>query len=127
MPRRSRESWLGLMWEVQVLRMGAAVFGRQWQDITLSEGSAVATKVVGDYIYRDAASKAVMRAGRHYAQFTAVGVDLMFFGAIRPGWDVEGGQDAYAVDGHCFYCTGNGWCFPARRDWEGRQGVTEDG
>jgi hypothetical protein len=126
-PRRGRESWLGLMWEVQVLRGGAAVFGRRHEDITLSEGSAVATKVVGDYIYRDAASKAVMRAGRHYAQFTAVGVDLMFFGAIRPGWDVEGGQDAYTVDGHCFYDTGNGFFFPAPHDWEGRQAAMQEG
>ena len=27
-PRRGRESWLGLMWEVEVLRRGAAVLGR---------------------------------------------------------------------------------------------------
>jgi hypothetical protein len=68
-PRRGRERWLGMMWEVESLRR-AAVFDRSHADIALSEGAALATKAVGDYMYRDAASKAVMRAGRHYAQFT---------------------------------------------------------
>ena len=38
-PRRGRESWLGLMWEVQSLRR-AAVFGRSHESITLSEGGS---------------------------------------------------------------------------------------
>ena len=59
-----------------------------------------------DHCWRTAASKAVMRAGRHYAQFTVVSGIYMFFGVTRPGWD-------------CFYCTGNGWCFPGCREWEG--------
>jgi hypothetical protein len=62
-----------------------------------------------------------MRAGRHYAQFTLVSGKFMFVGVIRPGWDVEGGQHAYNVDGHCFYCTGNGWCCPGYHSWEGMQ------
>ena len=41
-PRRGRESWLGLMWEVESLRRGA-VFGRSHEYITLSEGGAQAT------------------------------------------------------------------------------------
>jgi hypothetical protein len=134
-PRRGRESWLGLMWEVEVLRRGA-LFGRSNEYITrLSEGGSVATKAVGDYSLRAAASTAVMRAGRHYAQFTvdrdihnllfAKG-DSIFFGVIRPGWDVEGGRDAHNVDGHCFYYTGNGKRYPGFHDWEGMQDV-EDG
>ena len=39
-PRRGRESWLGLMWEVESLRR-AAVFGRSHEDITLSAGGAL--------------------------------------------------------------------------------------
>ena len=102
-PRRGRESWLGLMWEVEVLRRGA-VFGRSHAEMTLSEGGALAT-IGGTNTFRTAASKAVMRAGRHYAQFTVVSGTYMMFGVIRPGWDVEGAQDAQRVDGHCFYYT----------------------
>jgi hypothetical protein len=125
-PRRGRESWLGLMWEVQVLRR-SAVFGRSHEDITLSEGGSVATKNVDEPGCRAVASKAVMRAGRHYVQFTVVRGSFMVFGVIRPGWDVEGGLNAHRVDGHCFYSTGNGWCCPSYHSWEGMQGVREDG
>jgi hypothetical protein len=94
-PRRGRESWLGLMWEVQSLRRGAAVFGRSHETITLSEGGALATRGGHDGHFRTAASTAVLRAGCHYLQFTVVsGVSWMLFGGdmllgvIRPGWDV---------------------------------------
>eukprot|EP01046_Picozoa_sp_COSAG06_P014855 COSAG06_NODE_933_length_11441_cov_12.056075_5_plen_312_part_00 len=127
-PRRGRESWLGLMWEVVVLRRRGAVFGRSHESlITLSEGESVATKGVGDYRTRAAASKAVMRVGRHYAQFTVGSGCYMFFGVIRPGWDVEGGHDAQRVDGNCFYYTYNGSRFPAPHGWKGRQGVRRQG
>jgi hypothetical protein len=117
---------------VESLRRGA-VFGRSHADITLAEGGSLATKrVYGQGHSRAAASKALMRAGRHYALFTLVGdVDasssVMFFGAIRPGWDVEGGMDADRVDGHCFYYTGNGCRFPGRHDWEGMQPAHDEG
>jgi hypothetical protein len=73
-----------------------------------------------------------MRAGRHYAQFTVVRgispVIFMFFvGVIRPDWDVEGGQNASDVDGHCFYGTYFGHRFPGAHDWEGMQTTEEDG
>jgi hypothetical protein len=124
-PRRGRESWLGLMWEVQSLRRGA-VFGRSHEWITLSEGGSRATKEL--YGWRTAASKAVMRAGCHYYQFTMASGD-MFFGVIRPGWEVEGGRDAQKVDGHCFYYTYNGHCYPGvpGRGWEGMQTAHEEG
>jgi hypothetical protein len=125
-PRRGRESWLGLVWEVEVLRRGA-VFGRSHELITLSEDGSLATRRgVVDYTGYTAASKAVMRAGRHYAQFTVVG-GSMFSGVIQPGWDVEGGRYAHGVYGHCFYYTGNGFRFPGGRDWEGMEGATELG
>ena len=65
--------------------------------------------------WRTAASKVAMRAGRHFAQFT-VGLpgtvdhlgfpatSMMNFGLIRPGWDVEGEDRAFAKDGHCCEC-----------------------
>eukprot|EP01046_Picozoa_sp_COSAG06_P003938 COSAG06_NODE_158_length_21760_cov_36.036979_6_plen_319_part_00 len=130
-PRRGRESWLGLMREVESLRRGA-VFGRSHAHITLSEGGSLATTY--DWLVRTAASKAVMRAGRHYAQFTVVSGRFMHFGVIRPGWDVEGEQDApyggtYCVDGHCFYDTYGGErcpeCVPGLHDWEGMQTAEE--
>jgi hypothetical protein len=86
-PRRGRESWLGLMWEVESLRRRSAVFGRSHESMTLSAGGSVATKAaVGDYRDRAVASKAVMRAGRHYVQIAKVSGYVMF-GVIRPGWD----------------------------------------
>ena len=75
------------------------------------------------------ASKAVMRSGRHFAQFT-VGegfLTSMMFGVIRPGWDVEGGSGAHSVDGHCFYDTYDGLRSPGYITWEGMQAAREQG
>jgi hypothetical protein len=124
-PRRGRESWLGLMWEVESLRRGA-VFGRSHESMTLSESGAQATRIEYDESYGAAASKTVMRAGRHYAQFTVRGICMMF-GVTRPGWDVEGVGDAQYVDGHCFYHTVFGSRYPRDHEWEGMQGAMEDG
>ena len=123
-PRRGRESWLGLMWEVESLRRGV-VFGRSHESIVVSEGGAVAAKTLSEFFCRATTSKVVMRAGRHYVQFTVVSGSGMFFGVIQPGWDVEGGENAHSVDGHCFYSTHAGHHYPGRR-WEGMQGM-EDG
>eukprot|EP01046_Picozoa_sp_COSAG06_P037614 COSAG06_NODE_4265_length_4419_cov_9.045139_1_plen_302_part_00 len=124
-PRRGRESWLGLMWEVESLRC-AVVLGRSHESITLSEGGSVATKPFGHHRHT-AASKAAMRAGRHYAQFTVEDGSFMCFGAIRPGWDVQAGHwwIAHMVDGHCFYSTGYGYRYPGAHDWEGSQTAGE--
>jgi hypothetical protein len=122
-PRRGRESWLSLMWEVESLRLRGAVFGRSHESITLSEGGALATMYDRDF-GRTAASRAVMRAGRHYVQFTVMHGFDMFFGVTRPGWNV---QIAYMVDGHCFYDTASGTCCPGWQDWEGMQPAQEEG
>ena len=68
-----------------------------------------------------------MRSGRHFAQFTVLqGVPT--FGVVRPGWDVEGGAEAEDVDGHCFYETLDGSCWPGgNHDWEGKQHASEQG
>ena len=83
-------------------------------------------------IYRAAASKAVMRSVRYFAQFTVLDYEDMFFGVIQPGWDVERGDEAEKRDGHCFYDTLDGRCYPGRagpgrRDWEGMQNAQEQG
>ena len=60
----------------------------------------------------------------------------MYFGVIRPDWDVERGDgaeeeaDAFDEDGHCFYSTGDGFRHPAEGDadeWEGRQLAQDQG
>ena len=123
-PRVERESWLGLMREVAVLRV-PPVFGRAHGSSTLSEGGAVATQGAGGG-YRAAASKAVMRSGRHFASNTLLeGSTSTFFGVIRPGWDVEGGMYAPDGDGHCFYWTADGQRYPDGSEWEGREDANE--
>ena len=71
-PRREYESWLRLMHELAVLRLPLA-FGRAHDDVSLSEGGAVATTnevQPGWQPWRAAASEVVMWSGRHFAQFT---------------------------------------------------------
>eukprot|EP01043_Picozoa_sp_COSAG02_P003191 COSAG02_NODE_76_length_41115_cov_60.967817_18_plen_300_part_00 len=131
-PRYDRESWLGLMREVELLRR-SAVFGRSHKTaIELCDGGAhVCARRYDSWIedddgwFRSAASMVVMRAGRHYAQFT-LGDSYPMCGVISPGWSVEEGQRAQHVDGHCFYYAGNGGLFlPADgcigSTWEGMQ------
>ena len=125
-PRRGLESWLGRMHDVEARRLPLA-FGRAHAGVTLSENGAVATMNVYDSHSRAAASKVVMRSGRHYAQFTVVWGTNTMFGVIRPGWDVEGGADAFRVDGHCFYGTYIGRHYPEGIDWEGMQPAKEEG
>ena len=127
-PRRGSESWLGLMHEVAALRLPLA-FGRAHGFITLSEDGAVTwSGGFGAFGRRAAASKVVMRSGRHFAQFTVVGGGGMMFGVIRPGWDVEGGKDAYGVDGHCFFANWSGHHFPGpNHAWEGEQTAFQPG
>ena len=134
-PRLKHQSWLCLMQEVELLRV-PLLFGRAHAIFKLSEGGAVATKNVGDSTMRTAASKVVMRSGRHFVRFTVIQGDNMSFGVIRPGWDVDAGGDAYmygglldafSVEGHCFYCTYDGRRDPGFSDWEGMQAAREQG
>ena len=93
-----------------------------------------------DYSYRTATSKTVMRAGRHYAEYTVhqgeeytvdQGKDTMF-GVMRPGprpppaepgewtpWCIAGGQNACCVQENCFYSTSTGDLFPGQPPWQG--------
>ena len=126
MPRLGLESWLCVMHEVALLRL-PLLFGRSHGDLShgdlsLTEGGAVATMGVDTSFDQAAASKVVMRSGRHAVQFTVMAGIGMGFGVIRAGWDVEGGENAFNVDGHYFYGTGDGL-----HDWEGMQDVNEQG
>ena len=133
-----RESWLRLMHEVGLLRLPLA-FDRasRHPSITVSGDGAVATRSAANDV-RPAASKVVMRPGRHFVQFPLLAGDSMFFGVIRPGWDVEGGTEepdectcwpsdaCIQADGHCFYQMGGpvsmgGVRSPAFIDWGGMQ------
>ena len=91
-------------------------------DITLSEDGAVAMNGGGGG--RTVASSVVMRSGRHFASVTVVAGTDMFFGVIRPGWDVEAGASAL-VDGHCLIATADGTRCPGFSNWEGMQGARE--
>ena len=113
--------------EVEVLGVPLS-FGRAHADVTLSEDGNLATKSVYTGGYRTAASTAVMRSGRHFAQFTVVQGDHTMFGVIRPGWDVEGTDNPLIqstsvihVDGHCLYSTRNGRRYPGGHSWEDMQ------
>jgi hypothetical protein len=80
--------------------------------------------------YHTAASAVTMSAGRHYATFQFDQANFskeIFFGVIRPDYDVEFGKGAAEEDGHCFYDTGTGQCSPGGGDWEGRQPATKQG
>ena len=121
------ESWLSLMHEVALLRV-PLLFGRAHANLALSEGGAVATMTVGGGYTRAAASTAVMRSGRHFAQFTVLaGSNSRLFGVLRPCWDVEEDSDPHFVDGHCFINTDGGSRYPGSIDWEGKQPAREQG
>ena len=53
----------------------------------------MATKSASSHAFRAAASTVVIRSGRHFAQFTVEQGIYMMLGVIRPGCDVEGGEE----------------------------------
>jgi hypothetical protein len=114
------------MHEVEALRSPTR-FGWAQPGVTLSEGGALArTEQKGGGF---AASKAVMRSGRHFAQVTLGSGLLLYFGVARPNFmpAVPAGRtklrNAHQVHEHCFYVTRGGHCWPAKSDWNGRQGA----
>ena len=127
--RVGASAWFGELAGPDARGVGApasAVFGRAHGSITLAENGAVATKGEGGGGFRSAASMVVMRSGRHFAQFTVVEGNYMYFGVIRPGWGVAG-VNAMDEDGHCFYQTGGGRRHPGWINWGGMQGAREQG
>lgn len=106
----------------------------QHGSVAIKRGGVRLVDSFQDEATRTAASAVTMRDGRHYANFTVLADDdnCMFFGLIRPGWDVGGGGSAEHADGHCFYWTDSGQCWLNSADscamenrtptmWEGMQ------
>ncbi len=103
-------------------------FTRTHRDIQLCAGGSEATKFAIDpadqLSSRTAAAEVVMQRGQHFAEFTIVEGRDLYFGVIRPGWDVEGGKNAQNQPEHCFYYAVNGACYPERnQDWVGARGL----
>ena len=93
-PQRGSESWLGLMREVELLLLPLA-FSHSNPGVVLSDNLTVASvdpsdsnALPQDLRVVTAASRVVMRSGRHFVQFTAVSGETAMFGAIRPGLDL---------------------------------------
>eukprot|EP01046_Picozoa_sp_COSAG06_P058214 COSAG06_NODE_11613_length_1485_cov_1.888889_1_plen_138_part_10 len=112
----------------------ALALGPAHPSIALLEDNAVAQKTEAGYGSRTAASEATLSGGGlHAARFTVWKGKSMWFGVIGADWDVEGGEDAPWVQGHCFYKTHDGRRYPdwigayngLRGDWEGMQTAKE--
>jgi hypothetical protein len=105
----------------------ALALGPAHPSIALLEDDAVAEKKTeGDGFFYTAASGATLSGGGlHAARFTVRKGFCMWFGVIGADWDVKGGKDAQAVQGHCFYSTYDGKRWPDYSDWEGMQPAYE--
>lgn len=107
---------------------GLLTFARAHSDIHLRAGGAEATKVstnpADQLTWRAAAAAVVMHSGKHFAEFTVVeGWDL-FFGLVRPTWDVEGGKNPQDEPEHCFFYALNGARYPGgSQEWVGVRGL----
>ena len=102
---------------------GAVTFARAHSSITLSADGTEATQ---GRDFKTAVSGAVMRSGRHYAEFTTECEDFMI-GVIGAGFDVESGEGVYDHEGEhkgCLYYAGDGDRYPGGADWEG--GIAHD-
>ena len=128
-------------WQYESSGTGMLTFTRAHPDIELCAGGAEATKYNSadpseQLTSRCVASEVVMMMGqgsggsggsrhsRHYAEFTVLeGWDL-YFGVIRPGWDVEHGKNPQNDPESCWYYSANGACYPERNEaWEGIRGL----
>ena len=108
-------------------RDGTVVLARRHPNMSLSDGGAVATRMQWDGRYRTAASASVMREGRHFAQFTVLSGRYAAVGVVRPTWTVGSGAGAQHADGHLFYWSCDGACFPGGRKWDGMASAAEPG
>lgn len=145
-PKRPGDCWLGLMHELQRLRL-PPLFTHKHRNVELSQGGAVATKysgpsrgngwcaaVVGGLSVVGSTSGDTtpkmhqcgvrMRAGRHFAQFSQCGgrQKNFFVGLIQP----DSRSVAYRWDlqkdcASCFYHSSSGKRWPGNDGWEGMQ------
>ena len=143
-PRRGRESWLGLMHELQLLQaplaflptiewnggQGGAGNGRIGLAVEATDDGAVARRVLRTSHYRTVVTGSAMRAGRHSAQFTLLQRDHpVMIGVIaghkphgRPGW-----MPHYDEPENCFLSVRTGHRKTSAQhfcdgdDWQGRE------
>jgi hypothetical protein len=99
-PRRGRESWLGLLWELERLCLPLS-FSRERADnaISVADDGSEAALVLHQhdrYRWRTAPSVVTMRAGRHYAVFTVLDAGHpqveQRFGVVRLSWRAARGS-----------------------------------
>lgn len=127
MARRERKGRLRHEATQNYTRNGMVVLARRHSSLSLSDGGAVATRVQWDGRYRTAASAAVMREGKHFAQFTILSGRYAAVGVVRPSWTVGSGGGAQHIEDHLFYWTNDGTRFPGGQDWDGMRNATEPG
>ena len=122
--------WLGRMHEV--IQLQTPAFSQANERISLSLGGRRADyynqhwphgAMQGD---RCAKSSAIMRAGRHFAQFSLVWATECMLGVVPPGHSVnEAGTNTFTDESHCFLkiSTGKRWPDGLAQwaDWEVRK------
>ena len=132
-PRRGDERWLGLMFEVEALRVASKCFTRLSNDqLRLTDDGAKVTwpnhHGPNHHWLAEAlpvaTTTANMRAGKHFAQITVTATAPLYFGVVRSTWHNEQGADALNQQGHCFYFTHTGHRTSdghPQEHWEGMQ------
>jgi hypothetical protein len=103
-------------------------------EVALPERGASAMRRGGQQgAWRAATTSEPMLDGVHFAEFTIERKNFgLFFGAVRPGWDVErcdvtGAHSVAAATlyGHCLYYSLSGKRWPDNGAWEGMQPARE--
>ncbi len=97
--------------------------------VTLSEDKKQAAVDVrgGGYLTAASSAQTPMRgSGQHFVEITLLKrVDGCCCGVIRPEFDVERAENAYDVEGHCFYDTRAGFRYPGPLRWDGCEGARD--
>ena len=83
---------------------------RAHPDLVLTDRGRCVSRCGGTQgAWRAACTEVPMASGAYYAEFTIERkIYGHFFGVIRPGWNVEGGDAMYTAPGHCLYVTFSG-------------------
>lgn len=95
-------------------------FVRSHARVDISEDGLTATKAGGGKD-RVAAMNTEMTEGKHFVEFNIEAGSNALCGVIRPGFDVEEGNDAHKAEDHCFFHCGGGYRYPGGAQWSGMQ------
>lgn len=138
LPLHPSNNWLSCLHEAEI-HEAPLRFAVAHPDLELADDGSSVTNTTSEW--REARTLAVMRAGRHYAEFVVDALCRcgepvnqtetldMLLGVIRPHWDVtdatNDGARAIREFDHSFYWTSNGFSMPhtARTNslWPGSQ------